>query len=312
MITLMLQSKSGMRLGVKTKAGVVDVQAAVEDLKPAGPVPITLVELLNGGVTAVHSLAEFVEMACAGPGKRSWLFETGSLELGPAVPAPGKIICVGLNYQSHAVESAMALPTAPILFSKFNNTLAASGEVLPLPVGACEFDYEAELGVVIGRQARDVTPENALGYVFGYCIANDLSARDWQFRTTQWLLGKTPDKFLPVGPYLVTAEEVSDPQTLNIRCWINGELRQDSNTSHMIFGVAYLVSYISRHFTLEPGDLILTGTPAGVILGMENKVWLRPGDRVTIEIDGLGRQVNELISEAEWQVTVGRQTKSDT
>ena len=147
----------------------------------------------------------------------------------------------------------------------------------------------------MGRRASHVSETEALDYVFGYCNANDLSARDLQFRSSQWLLGKTLDKFLPIGPYLVTADEVADPQKLDIQCWVNGDLRQDSNTADMIFTVAQSVSYISQYVTLEAGDLILTGTPSGVVAGRPEKDWLVPGDEVTIEIEGLGRLTNPLV-----------------
>ena len=184
-----------------------------------------------------------------------------------------------------------------MLFSKFNNTIAACGEPIPLPAGTEQADYEVELAVVIGRRARYVSEADALDTVFGYCVANDLSARDLQTPTSQWLLGKTPDKFLPIGPYLVTADEVPDPQNLQLRCWVNGDLRQNSNTADMIFTIAQIISYISQYFTLETGDLISTGTPEGVILGMAEKNWLKPGDEVSLEIEGLGKLSNVMVSE---------------
>ena len=220
-----------------------------------------------------------------------------AVQLAAPVRKPGKIICIGLNYRRHAMEAKMAIPQTPILFSKFNNSIAAPGEPIPLPAVACEYDYEAELAIVIGKPARDVSEDEALDYVFGYCNANDLSARDLQFRTNQWLLGKTLDKFLPLGPYLVTADEVGDPNNLAIRCWVNGELRQESDTGDMIFCVEELVSYLSKFFTLEPGDVICTGTPEGVIMGRQERIWLKPGDEVSVEIERLGRLVNDLEGE---------------
>jgi 2-keto-4-pentenoate hydratase/2-oxohepta-3-ene-1,7-dioic acid hydratase in catechol pathway len=215
----------------------------------------------------------------------------------PAITPPEKLICIGLNYRRHAIESNMAIPTSPILFSKFNNSLAAHGEEIPLPSNALQYDYEAELGVVIGKTGRYIRPEDALSYVFGYCTANDLSVRDLQFRTNQWLLGKTLDRFLPVGPFLVTADEVPDPQKLTLSCWVNGEQRQHSNTSDMVFGVAELISYISQYMTLKPGDFISTGTPEGVVLGMAEKTWLKPDDVVTVEVGGLGTLTNKMVEE---------------
>jgi 2-keto-4-pentenoate hydratase/2-oxohepta-3-ene-1,7-dioic acid hydratase in catechol pathway len=217
------------------------------------------------------------------------------LTIGPCVTNPEKIICVGLNYRRHAVESGLGIPTEPVLFSKFNNALAAHGEDVPLPTNANEYDYEVELGLVIGRTARYVSEEDALDYVCGYCTVDDLSVRDLQMRTSQWLLGKTGDKLMPVGPCLVTADEIADPQNLWLRSWVNGEPRQDSNTSDMIFSVAETISYISQYMTLKPGDLISTGTPEGVILGMEEKNWLKPGDEVCVEVEGLGRLTNKMV-----------------
>lgn len=160
---------------------------------------------------------------------------------------------------------------------------------------AVEYDYEAELVAVIGQRAKNVGESEALGHVLGYCNGNDVSARDLQRLSGQWLLGKTLDRFMPLGPYLVTADEAGDVQDMRIRCWLNGELRQDSNTSDMIFGVAEVIRYASRYMTLEPGDIICTGTPEGVILGMKEKRWMKPGDEVVVEIDRLGRLVNPMV-----------------
>jgi 2-keto-4-pentenoate hydratase/2-oxohepta-3-ene-1,7-dioic acid hydratase in catechol pathway len=220
--------------------------------------------------------------------------DAAGLRLGPCVPRPGKIICIGLNYRRHAEEAGMAVPETPVLFSKFNNSLAASGDDVPLPEVAQQYDYEAELGVVIGRTTRHAGEAEALDHVWGYCCCNDVSARDLQFVTTQWLLGKTLDRFLPVGPHLVSGDEAGDPQAMSIRCTVNGDVRQDSNTADMVFGVAELVSYLSRHFTLEAGDLIATGTPQGVAQGRPGKPWLVPGDEVVVEVGSLGRLTNRM------------------
>src|SRR5437588_1452703 len=177
--------------------------------------------------------------------------QESELRLGPCAPTPGKIVCVGLNYRRHAEESGMAVPETPVLFSKFDNALAACGDEVPLPDVAQQYDYEAELGVVIGHRAHRVSEAEALDHVWGYCNCNDVSARDLQMRSSQWLLGKTLDRFLPAGPHAVSGDEVGDPQALPIRCTLNGELRQSSNTGDMIFGVAELVSYISRYLALE-------------------------------------------------------------
>ncbi|HEU5431660.1 MAG TPA: fumarylacetoacetate hydrolase family protein, partial [Thermomicrobiales bacterium] len=207
---------------------------------------------------------------------------------------PGKIVCVGLNYRQHAIESGAAIPQTPVLFSKFANAIAAPGDDVPLSKAGTEYDYEVELGVVVGREARDVAEADALSHVFGYFTANDLSCRDLQMRTSQWLLGKTMDKFLPIGPYVVTADEVGDPQSLSLKTWMNGELRQDSTTADQIFSVAQVIAYTSRYFPLDAGDVVVTGTPAGVIMGMTEKRWLQPGDEVVVEVHGLGQLRNRM------------------
>ena len=201
---------------------------------------------------------------------------------------PEKIICVGLNYRRHAIEAKMAIPTMPVIFAKYANTLTGHRAEIELPAVDNKFDYEAELGVVIGRIAKNVNVDEALDFVAGYCCANDLSARGAQLATSQWTMGKTFDGFLPLGPYLVTADEIPDPQDLGIRCFVNGELRQNSTTRDMIFGVAEIISFLSRHATLKPGDVIVTGTPEGVQMGFENPTWLKSSDQIVVEIDQLG------------------------
>lgn len=211
------------------------------------------------------------------------------------IAVPSKIICVGLNYRDHAEETGLALPSRPLLFAKWPNTLIGPGDAIVLPAISDEVDYEAELGVVIGKQASRVTVADALGHVQGYVCANDVSARDIQFLDGQWVRGKSLDTFCPVGP-LVPASEVPDPQALRIRAILNGRTLQDSNTAQMIFPVAEVVSFISQAITLEPGDLILTGTPAGVGFARRPKIFLRPGDEITIEIDGVGALTNPVRS----------------
>lgn len=287
------------RLGVKNEKGIVDVAAALEAY-PAAGVPVTLQEVLDGGQDALNKLAEFVDQAIAkaGSGEQgAYLLDEAKLTAGPAVVQPSKIICVGLNYRKHAIESNMAIPTTPVLFSKFVNALAADGEDVPMPKSE-KVDYEVELAIVIGKTAKDVSKESALDYVFGYCTANDLSARDLQLRTAQWLLGKTCDKFAPIGPYLVTADEVGDPNNLQLKCTVNGEVRQNSNTSDMIFYCDDIISYVSEYMTLVPGDIILTGTPEGVIFGYppERQVYLKEGDVITVEIEKLGALTNRLVA----------------
>jgi len=214
----------------------------------------------------------------------------------PAVLNPGKLICIGLNYKKHAEETNMPLPKQPVVFSKFSDSAAAHHSVIPYPAETKQLDYEAELAIVIGRTAFNVSEEEALDYVFGYCCANDLSARDLQMRSGQWLLGKTGDGFAPIGPYIATADEISDPDALRISASINGKTVQDSNTSDMIFSCREIIAYLSKYFTLRPGDVILTGTPEGVVFGQPEtaRVWLKTGDEVTISIEGLGELTNTI------------------
>ncbi len=210
------------------------------------------------------------------------------LKLTAPIPEPGKIICVGLNYRDHAEETGMPIPASPILFSKFNNTVIGPGDPIKIPSITKECDYEAELGVVIGRTASGVKREKALDYVLGYTCVNDVSARDLQFADGQWVRGKTLDTFCPMGPWIVTADEIEDPQTLGIRCDVNGTRLQDSSTAQMIFPVDEIISFISEAITLEAGDLIATGTPVGVGFARKPPVYLKPGDTVVVEIDGIG------------------------
>jgi 2-keto-4-pentenoate hydratase/2-oxohepta-3-ene-1,7-dioic acid hydratase in catechol pathway len=208
------------------------------------------------------------------------------------VPRPGKVVAIGLNYRDHAAESEQPIPEEPILFAKFANSVIGPGEAIRIPPATQSPDYEAELGVVIGRTAREVDRTDALTYVAGYTCANDVSARDLQLRVSQWTRGKAVDTFLPLGPWLVTADEIPDPDRLAIRCLLNGEVMQDSNTDQMIFGVAELVSFISQTMTLEPGDVISTGTPPGVGFLRDPPRLLREGDEVTVELERIGTLTN--------------------
>ena len=210
------------------------------------------------------------------------------------IDRPQKIVCVGLNYRDHAEEQGVALPDRPLLFAKWPNTLIGPGEPIRLPEISKNVDYEAELGVVIDRRASGVSAEDALGFVRGYVVANDVSGRDLQFGDGQWVRGKSLDTFLPVGE-LVPADEVPDPQSLAVRAILNGETMQDSTTANMVFGVAEIIAFVTQAITLEPGDLILTGTPAGVGAFRDPKVWLQPGDEITVEVDGIGSITNPVI-----------------
>ena len=211
--------------------------------------------------------------------------------------APPNVLCIGLNYRRHADESNMAHPERPVLFIKATNSVVGPEAPIVLPAASDEVDYECELAVVIGRAARDVSEADALGYVAGYTAANDVSARDWQLRLDrQWARGKSFDTFCPLGPVLVTPDEIPDPDNLRVRMRVSGETLQDSNTSDMIFSVPFLVSYLSQGMTLAPGTVILTGTPEGVGMGRTPNRWLREGDVCEVEVEGIGTLRNPVVS----------------
>jgi len=279
-----------LSLGIKTDRGILDVRRAESALKMKAPT--TIDDVLQGRAGGAAALARLVERS--GKNANGFYVAESAVEFGPCVTRPEKIICVGLNYRRHAAEVGQPVPAMPILFNKYNSALAGHrGTVNVSQQPAEKFDYEVELVIVMGKTARNVAPADALSHVFGYCTGNDLTARDLQSRTSQWMLGKSLDGFGPIGPYLVTADQVHDPNNLKIECRVNGEVRQSSNTSDMVFNCASLVSYISRHFTLVPGDIIFTGTPEGVISGYpkDKQVWLKPGDKVTSTIEKVGEQV---------------------
>lgn len=216
---------------------------------------------------------------------------TGTPRLGPPVAATSKFVCVGLNYRDHAREAGMSVPSEPVLFLKAPSAICGPDDDIIQPVGATQLDWEVELGVVIGSIARGVSEAEALSRIAGYCVVDDVSERAFQLQSSQWDKGKGCDSFGPFGPWLVTRDEVPDPQNLHIWLDVNGTRMQDGNTSSMIFGVAFLVSYISHYMTLMPGDIVATGTPAGVGMAMKPEpVWLQPGDEVFLGVDRLGTQ----------------------
>jgi 2-keto-4-pentenoate hydratase/2-oxohepta-3-ene-1,7-dioic acid hydratase in catechol pathway len=229
--------------------------------------------------------------------RRQNSFVTGRL-LAP-IQQPGKIFCIGLNYRDHAIETGAEIPSEPVVFSKFSSTIIGPGDEIVIPPAAKQVDYEAELVVVIGRRGKHISADNALDYVAGYMCGNDVSARDWQKGRPggQWLLGKTPDTFAPTGPYFVTADEVSDPHGLAVTLRLNGNVMQHSNTREFIFGVGEVIAHISQLVTLEPGDLIFTGTPPGVGAARKPPVFLKAGDEVEVEIAGLGVLKNRVVAE---------------
>jgi len=277
------------RLGVHTGNGIVDVAGALRIHPADAPIATDVMELIRGGKDALAALEGYVAKLPEEAGA-PFLLDEAALEWEPCVTEPQKLICVGLNYRKHAEETGSPIPEYPILFNKFNNALTGHQSTVAIPKVTKRLDYEAELAIVVGRRAKNVSKEDALSYVFGYSAANDLSARDLQKRTGQWMLGKACDGFAPLGPYLVTADEIGNPNSLSIQTTVNGEMRQNSNTADMIFYCDEIVSYISQHMTLEPGDVILTGTPEGVVIGLpkEQRVFLQPGDEVVVRIEGLG------------------------
>ena len=267
-------------LGIVTEQGIVDVQ--LEAQRRGIQAPATMLEAIKlADLSVLEALAENAQ--CFAQGEKA-----------PVVTGMDKILCIGLNYRQHAKECNLPLPPAPVLFNKFSNALAADGDSVYLDPAYKEYDYEAELVAIIGKPARNVTEEEALDYVFGYTCGNDLSTRDLQFaRSNQWLLSKTFDHFAPIGPCVVTADSING-NDLAISSVVNGELRQNSRTSDMIFSTAQIIADLSRHFTLLPGDLIFTGTPQGVMHGYpkDQKNWLKPGDTVSVSIEGIGTITN--------------------
>jgi len=273
-------------LGVKQGDRILDVAAAGKQLKVA--VPANTDEVIAG--KHVDGLRKVLQAAPKGA-----TIAEKDAQFGPCITNPEKIIMLGFNYKKHVAEVKVATPTAPVLFNKYNNSLLGHQGTIRLPTKAAKkFDYEVELQVIMGKTARDVPEAEALSYVFGYATGNDFSARDLQLRDgrsgSQFMIGKTPDGFFPIGPYLVGADVVGDPQKLAIETRVNGEQRQSSNTSDMIFPVAQIIAYASSIFTLKPGDVFSTGTPEGVILGKPEaeQVWLKAGDKVACSVEKLG------------------------
>ncbi len=225
-------------------------------------------EALSGGGLTVHDLQDVI--------------------LEAPVPAPRKIICIGLNYLDHVIESGAEKPTSPLIFSKFSTCVTAPNEPIVLPLDSEQVDYEAEVAVVIGKKAKSISEANAMEYVFGYTNFNDVSARDMQFADGQWQRGKSCDTFAPFGPFVATKDEIADPHKLQIQFRLNGETLQDSNTDQLIFRIAELIEFLSRSITLEPGDIIATGTPPGVGFARKPPIFLKSGDVAEVEVEGLG------------------------
>jgi acylpyruvate hydrolase len=277
------------------QAGDAD-ELAVADLG----VPADLLGLLQGGETslaAARRALQFVEKRPALGLPPGLAHALADVELLAPLRRPGKVVCVGLNYRSHLAEIGETASAYPILFDKPATSIIGPGQAIVLPRVSRQVDYEGELAVVIGRRAKYVTAESALGYVAGYTCANDVSAHDIEFRTSQWTSGKMLDTFCPLGPVLATRDEIANPGSLRLKTVVNGKTVQEAWTSEMIFAVPFLVSYVSSLATLEPGDVILTGTPAGVGCNRTPQVFLQAGDQVGVQIDGLGTLSNPVVAE---------------
>jgi 2-keto-4-pentenoate hydratase/2-oxohepta-3-ene-1,7-dioic acid hydratase in catechol pathway len=280
-----MQTSAGPRAAVLVGEQYVDLHAA----DPA--LPASVRELLKAGPSALRTAEEIAKR------EKKHTQPAAAVKLLPPVPDPHKIICLGLNYRDHAAETNAPLPREPILFSKYATALVGQGDQIVLPSVSKEVDYEAELVVVIGKRGRNILAAAASEYIAGYTVGNDVSARDWQLKKDgkQWMVGKTFDTFAPTGPHLVTAEEIPDPHALAIRLRLNGRTMQDSSTGQMVFSVADTIAYLSQVFTLEPGDLIFTGTPPGVGFARKPPVFLKGGDVVEVEIEKLGVLHNPVV-----------------
>lgn len=265
-----------------------DLANSIENLLPSDPS-----QFFSMGISAIGKAKEAYNYI-VDKDEEGITFEEEEICFGVPIPNPSKIICVGKNYADHVAEMQSDIPAFPVLFAKFNNAIIGPEDDIEKPAFTSELDYEVELAVVIGKTASKVNKEEAFNYIVGYTIGNDTTARDLQKRTPQWLQGKTLDRCTPIGPWLVTADEVGDPSNLSISSFVNGEKRQASNTSHLIFDIPFLIEFISNLITLKPGDIILTGTPNGVGFAMNPPQFLNDGDIVTLEIEKIGKMENKI------------------
>jgi len=271
----------------KTRLGAV-VGAEIADLSGAG-LPATMLGLLEGGDAAMAAARAAVSKAPR--------LALADVRLEAPIARPPKILAVGLNYRAHAEECGVKIPVVPIIFNKQSTSATGPFDVIHRPRESTQIDYEGELAVVIGKRCRRVAAANARSVVAGYAVANDVSVRDWQLRTPTMTMGKSWDTHCPFGPWITTSDDVADPGNLDLKTWVNGELRQSANTSDLIFNCDQIIEHLSTAFTLEPGDVIVTGTPSGVGLWMDPKSWLKDGDVVKIEIAGLGVIENRVTDE---------------
>ncbi len=275
-----------IRLGIELKNGVLDVKKYKNLIKKN--IPDTMEEVIKCGKESLEELVKNLNSNVE-------LLNLSNIKYAPVVNNPEKILCVGLNYKSHQEETNTHVDDYPVLFSKFKNSLAANLEDVPLIKEDTKYDYEAEMVIVIGKEGKDIEKEKALDYIFGFTVGDDISARTLQRRSGQWLIGKTMDKFAPIGPVIVTRDSIK-ANNLDIKCEVNGKLVQDSNTKNLIFDIPTIISYASKFMTLKPGDIIFTGTPGGVVWGKpeSEQVWLKSGDTISVTIENIGTLTNTL------------------
>jgi len=259
--------------------------------------PLGYADTLSFLYAGEDAWAEAAEAASAADLDSDQVIRTDEADLLAPIAMPGKFICIGLNYRDHAIESNMQLPKTPVVFTKFSNCITGDNTTVVIPSMTTQLDYEAELAIVIGREGKNIPAEDWADYVFGYTIVNDLSARDIQLATSQWSLGKSFDGFGPMGPAIVSKDDIPDPHVLGIKLSIDGEVLQDSNTDQLVFKAPDLIAYLSSIMTLEPGDIISTGTPAGVGLGRKPQRWIQPGETMVVEIEGIGTLTNNTVAE---------------
>ncbi len=289
------------RVGIERHGRVVDLERAYAVLTDAATAARffggDMRDLLEAGPDAMDAAQRVHQAAGESPALADHSHPMDKVELLAPVTRPEKVICVGQNYRDHCLEQNQPIPESPILFAKFPTSVQHPFAPIVYPRPTEQLDYEAELAVIIGRRGKHIAPEDAYDYVAGYACANDVSARDIQFSDKQWVRGKSFDTSMPLGPALVTKDEIPDPQALGIRCIVNGQTLQDSNTSNLIFDVPYLIAFISQMLTFSPGDILLTGTPPGVGIFRKPPVLLKPGDTVTVEVDGLGALTNPVVAD---------------
>jgi acylpyruvate hydrolase len=301
------EDENRLRLGAAAGGLIVDLNAAYRAMLEDGgerragelaaaALPPEMLAFLSGSDRALacakEALGFIARLGEVAARERGLARRADAVRLAAPVPRPTKLILVGLNYRDHAEEAGMKIPEVPTFFSKYPNCVIAPGDAIKIPKVSPMIDYEGEYAFVIGRAGRDISKERAMDYVAGYTIMNDVSCRDYQMRTGQWMIGKTFDTFAPMGPYLVTRDEIADPHNLELSLFLNGQQMQHSNTRNLIFKTDDLITFLSQVFTLEAGDVVSTGTPSGVGFARKPPVYMKPGDRVRVEVEGLGALEN--------------------